>query len=419
MSRKLQWRLLVFVLLLLNALVLLNRNNGFKYEPYKTYNSLYATDSTLCLTDIHFEPNKLQLKFSLPINGQWKLYTDNADTLSLAANNNQLGFPILQGLHTYKLIAPNNAPPVTVTAEHTPHESGDDNEFIYSSIPGPGVQPVALDVWRITSRAFPADEVKQGEKLLHDSIHISGSDDDVQKIMKIGLYLRHLPNNKAGIDPGKVARMSVWQQIKLGQECKANYNCGNYAAMFYFLGALAGLVTRGIIYSGPDGNWHYASHYMNEVYLRKQQQWAVVDNLNNIYLPHDSSRFYNAVDIKKMTEVNGFAHKQCYDLNGDTARLTDYEVMGQLHKHYNSSEADIRFLHGTTYYGDSWWSKLLQFYIPLRDYELYSDKKMNDYARLALKTLLILGFLFSLPMYVAWELGSRRKQRAADLNTSE
>jgi hypothetical protein len=413
MKKRFGWWVLLFVLFLINAGILVERNNGFKYFPYKTYSQLYTTDSSLCFKDISINQNVLQLQFSQPLTEHtWKLYTDPTFTSDITATTDRLSLPLKDGLHTYKLIPvvnPNDLA-VSVTIDHTPHQNGPyDNEFISSNIPGPEIEPIALKTWRFNKGSFSKSEIEQGTRLLTDSIHLKDNDDDFAKTIKIGLYLRHLPLNPQGMDPAEAAGKSAWEQIKLGQQCKANFNCGNYAAMFSFLGGLAGLVTRGITYSGPDGNWHYASHFLNEVYLHKQQQWALVDNSNNIFLPHDSTRFYNAVDVKKMADVNGFSNKLCYDLNNDSVRIISYSQVSNLHYYYNQSPADIRFAHSTSY-KFSFLNNLWQFYIPVRDHDLYSDRKSNNTFKLIVKTIFILALLVSLVLYVAWEFNKKKNK---------
>jgi hypothetical protein len=413
MKKRFGWWLLLLVLFLINAWILVERNNGYKYFPYKTYSELYTTDSSLCFEDVTINHNLLQLTFTKPLPEQnWKLYTDSSFTSDITASAKQLSVALKSGLHSYKFISTHNATdlPVSVVIDHTPHENEHyDNEFISSNIPGPGVKPIELNTWRIDKSIFSKSDIEEGVKLLKDSLHLLNNDDDITKTIKIGLYLRHLPVNAKGIDPAEAAAKTAWEQIKLAQQCKANFNCGNYAAMFSFLAGLAGLVTRGITYSGPDGNWHYASHFLNEVYLHKQQQWALVDNSNNIFLPHDSLRFYNAVDVKKMTDINGFSDKLCYDLNKESVKIVSYSGVSSLHSYYNQSPADIKFAHGKSY-KFSFLNNLWQFYIPIRDHDLYSDRKSNNTFKLIVKTIFILALLVSLFCYVAWEFNKKKNK---------
>jgi hypothetical protein len=413
MKKRFGWWAFLLFLFSVNAWILIERNNGYKYFPYKTYSELYTTDSSLCYEDVVINHNLLQLKFSQPLTEHnWKLYTDSSFTSDITATTNQLSLPLKSGLHSYKLISAHDSTglPISIVIDHTPHENEHyDNEFISSNIPGPDVEPIALNLWKLDKSIFPKSEIEAGVKLLTDSIHLLSNDDDITKTIKIGLYLRHLPLNTKGIDPTEVAAKSPWEQIRLAQQYKANLNCGNYAAMFYFLGGLAGLVTRGIIYSGPDGSWHYASHYLNEVYLHKQQQWALVDNSNNIYLPYDDVRFYNAADVKKMTDVNGFSNKVCYDLNNNSVRIVPYSQVSNLHSYYNQNAADIKFAHNTSY-KFSFFNNLWQFYIPIRDHDLYSDRKSNNTFKLIVKTIFILALLVSLFWYLAWEFNKKKNK---------
>ncbi|MCW3107299.1 MAG: hypothetical protein JWQ09_1805 [Segetibacter sp.] len=406
MTRK-KWYIIIASLLIINGLVFINRNNGFKYYPYKTYNEIYTTDSNLYLTNIHFTNNFLELQFSYSLSANdWKLYIDNKYIKNIKSNGSQVLVPLATYSHHYKLDPVNspNALPVSVIADHSPAPDNTfDNEFLYCNLPGPGIRASAMKLWAINPDEFSKEERLFANQLLKDSIRISANDDDIAKTIKIGIYLRSLPNNPKGLPFYEVQKHSVSGQIKLSQQCKAELVCGNYSAMFRYLAHMSGLISRSITYSGPGGNWHYGSHFMNEVYLRKQQQWSVADASNNIFLPHDSIRFYNAADVKKMTDVNGFAGKGYYDLNNKTARIEPYEAVKNLHEYYNLSDADIQYPHGDATL-KSTFSLLWQFYFPARDFDLYSDRNSNSILKLSIKTIFFLSLILAIIYYIAYEI---------------
>lgn len=404
---------LFFLLILfgLNGWILINRNNGFKYYPYKTYRQLYTTDSTQCFTDIEISQHTIVLRFSLPLQeDSRKLYIDDSFSTDVKADFKSLSFTLKNGFHKYTLVSADSlgSLPVSIAIDHTQHGNNNfDNEIISSNVPGPGIESIPLSTYQISQGTFSERDAKEGLRLLNDSVHISGNDDEVTKVFKIGMYLQHLPNNTSGTDPVQVALTNPIEQIKSAQQNKANLNCGNYAAMFYFLSGLAGLVTRGITYTGPDGNWHYGSHFMNEVYLHNFQQWALVDNLNNIYLLHDSTRFYNAADVKKMSEVDGFVGKFFYDLSGDLEKKKSYADKSNLHYYYNQTDADISYSQNKTY-SYSLFNNLWQFYLPIRRHDLYSDKRSNNIGKLFFKTIAIVALLMGLILYCVWEIKHKR-----------
>src|SRR4051812_43167975 len=100
MKKRILWWALLLVALLINTLILINRNNGYKYYPYKTYSELYTTDSSQCFKDIYISGDLLQLRFLLPLKQtEWKLYTDSLYTSGIKSGDNELAFPLKSGLH--------------------------------------------------------------------------------------------------------------------------------------------------------------------------------------------------------------------------------------------------------------------------------------------------------------------------------
>ncbi|HSU50402.1 MAG TPA: hypothetical protein VLJ41_07425, partial [Segetibacter sp.] len=59
--------LLIIALLSVNVFILLQRNEGYKYFPFKTYSELYVTDSSLYIKDLHFNKDTLDIFFSLKL----------------------------------------------------------------------------------------------------------------------------------------------------------------------------------------------------------------------------------------------------------------------------------------------------------------------------------------------------------------
>ncbi len=412
MKKRVQWWLLLLPLLISNIYIIVNRNDGFKYYPYKTYSQLYVSDSTLRITALSFSEATLEITFShFPGTRKWHLYTDTAHTTTITLKDKTITIPILTHAHRYELrpFDTLKANTVKLIVDHSPVGSAFDNEFIYANVPGPGTETMPLRKWQTPVSSFTADELRAANALIHGPIRITARDDDFTKTLKIGRYLRKLRYSGSGVDLTGL-NLPPLKQLGLSVQQDVNINCGNYTAMFHFLGTIAGLTTRAVTFAGAEGNWHYGNHYYNEVYLHKQQQWSLVDNLNNVFLPHDASRFYNAVDVKKMASVNGFENKSCYDLNNDTARLVLYKSHGYYHEYYNLSDADISF----PTRGVQQKSRLklfFEFYFPASDYAYYSDKKANNLFKLAAKYVLVLGLIIAMFVYLNRERKHRQKAK--------
>src|SRR3954452_15270874 len=69
------------ILFFTNAFILIHRNDGYKYFPYKTYSQLYVTDSTLYLQDLTFDADTVTLQFSYKLlSHTYKLIVDDSIT---------------------------------------------------------------------------------------------------------------------------------------------------------------------------------------------------------------------------------------------------------------------------------------------------------------------------------------------------
>ena len=201
-----------------------------------------------------------------------------------------------------------------------------------------------------------------------------------------------------------ISTRSPFLQLQLAMQNKVNLNCGNYSAMIYFLCSVLQMPNRLVTFSGPAGNWQYGVHYYNEIYLREKQQWVLCDGLSNIYMPHDHTRFYDAVDVYKMAHVNGFANKYAYTFTGDSLGTVQYDSVNYFHSYYNRSNANLRFLHPGSNSSDSKWNYLTDFYSFTRNFDFYSDVNANDWTKIIIKIAAFYLLLLVLVPYTASEI---------------
>lgn len=135
--------LAITVLSFINAWILLHRNEGYKYFPFKSYSHLYVTDSAFYLKDVNFKKNTLDLSFSLtPLSRHYTLIID--DTISrgtINADSNLLGNPLLNKIHTYTLLPLGTAELAITIQVGDDKNDGDDytNELIFYNLPGPNI----------------------------------------------------------------------------------------------------------------------------------------------------------------------------------------------------------------------------------------------------------------------------------------
>lgn len=393
------------VLLCINAFILIYRNDGYKYFPYKTYSQLYVTDSTLYLKDVNFNADTLELFLSLQLpSSKYKLIVDDSITKGfIVPTNNSLHFPLMDDIHEYKLTpADNKQPEIIVQADHD--KAKNINEFIYCNLPGPQIKVSSYKIWTKGIESFSDEEVNNANEFLLKNTHAFTANTDSGRLMEVCKVISALRPNINGINAADASDLSPYKQVLLARQKKVNLDCGNYSAMLYFFCSVLNLPNRVITFSGPAGNWQYGVHYYNEIYLREKQQWVLCDGLSNNYMPHDSLRFYNAADVYKLAHLNSLKNKYVYTFGDDSLKRAAYDSMNYWHWYYNRNNANIRFVHPGNDSDDSRWTYLKDFYSFNRNFDLYSDVNANDWLKIIVKMIAFYSLLIIVTLYVYWEI---------------
>lgn len=395
------------VLLLINAYILLHRNEGYKYFPFKTYGELYVTDSTLYLKDVNFNKDTLELSFSRRLASNYNLIID--DTMprgTIKADNKSLHIPLLDDIHSYKLIPSfPEALQIVIEIDHDKNEGANyTNEFVYCNVPGPNIKVSRYKTWTKGIISFSDDEVRNGKELLTKNTAALSASTDSARLIEVCRLISILRPNANGIKASEVSLESPYKQLKMAMQNKINLDCGNYAVMLHYLCSVLDLPNRVITFSGPAGNWQYGVHYYNEIYLREKQQWVLCDGLSNGYMPHDSIRFYNAADVYKMAHVNSFKNKYAYTFEGNSLKKVSYDSLSYWHWYYNRNNANLCYLHPGTGVQGGKWNYFKDFYSFNRNFDFYSDVNENDWMKIIIKMISFYLMLIVAINYILWEL---------------
>lgn len=399
---------LIICLLCVNAYILIHRNDGYKYFPYKTYSQLYVTDSTFYLQNVFFDADTLQLFFSCkPSSPSYKLLVDDTITNKLiVSTNNSMRIPLKNNIHKYTLSDANNKQTaITIEADHDKSSAPEIiNEFIYCSLPGPQIKVSEYKTWTKGIEAFTDKDIKNAHTFLRENTRAFSATTDSARLMEICKVISALRPNSHGMKAAEASALSPLQQLQLARQNKVNLNCGNYSAMIYFFCSILHLPNRLVTFSGPAGNWQYGVHYYNEIYLREKQQWVLCDGLSNTYMVYDSVRLYNAADVYKMAHLNSFKNKYVYTFHHDTLQSVPYESVNYWHWYYNRNNANIRYWHPGSNMNDNKWSYLKDFYSFSRNFDFYSDVNSNDWLKIIIKIISFYSFLIILVFYTWLEI---------------
>ncbi len=411
MKRKSILYILVFILLiLLNGFILLHRNEGFKYYPLKTYSEIYQADSSFFIKNIFFTNDSVQFTFSMkPAAAQYLLENKKVQVIG-----HSITFPLKENFHVYTL-APGNGGSKNIIF-HIDHSKDKQqiftNEFLFSNVPGPGISTTPLHIWEEGDRQYPTKEVMEGRKLLNEKTRIPAALTDSARFMQIASFIAGIHSDSSGTSIQTMNTFSPYNQIVQSLKGSVQLDCGNFSQMLAFLCDIENLPNRRITYRGPDGNWRFGVHYMNEIYLREKQTWILADALNNIYWPHDSLNTYNAVDIKKIFEVNGLAEKKVFTFQHDSLLVKDYSELSYWHEYYNTSNASIAYLFRGKEIKKSTLDNLVQFYTFIHHEIWYNDNKQNNWALIILKLISFYGLIFLVIKWIfsgSWKWVQRKK----------
>jgi len=393
----------LLVLLAANVYVLYNRDKGYRYQAYKTYPELYVTDSTLYLQNLAFTADSLQLQFSLPLNAKgYKL--NNNEVLYPQGNN--ITMPVKTGINRYDVMPLDAAAlPIHIIADHAlitgTAPQAYDNEFIYCNLPGPQIQVSPFNLWAKGDAAFSPEELQYATNLLKTNTGAFEATTDSARLMQIAAYVAKLPcNTKAPTYAGTKALL----QIQLALQHKINLLCGNYCVIFFYLCSAMHIPNRGVTYLGHGDTWHYGVHYLNEIYLREKQQWVIADGMSNIYMPHDSLRYYNLADVKKMAATNGFGSKYAYRYINDTARLCRYDTINHWHNYYNLSNTTVGYIKPGANINVNRLGAIAEFYSFYTNFYFYSDTARNNWLLIIIKMAAFTGFILVFALYLLTEM---------------
>lgn len=414
-KKRIKYWLLLLALLAINAYIFVHRNDGYKYYPYKAVSELYVTDSILYLKDLQFEGDKVELVFSTPLSAKGYAVQKDSDYTFIQTyqlpNGNKFSLSLAKGYHQYKLMpADNSQQTITLKIDHSAYNGTPQNEFLYCNLPGPQVQTSSLKTWQ-TDAGFSEEEKQLGLTLLQQKTNYHKDSSDLYNTLAITKFVATLCNNSKGTHAYAISALRPYGQIQEALKCNADLACGNYAAILGYLFSVAHLPNRAVTFTGHAGNWQYGVHYYNEVFLREQQQWGLVDAANKLALPFDSTtrQYLNAVSVNQLIKLNSTTGKMAYAFGKDTTSIVPYDSTNQQHVYYNQSNATISFLHGNADVTISKFRDLIQFYTFSRDYDYFSESNSNNWVKIIVKELMLFLLLSTSLLYVLFEIRKKAK----------
>lgn len=386
------------ILLLFNVLLVIFRNEGFKYYPYKTYPEVFVPSESLFLKDLFFNNDSVYLYMSQSNhskNTKFILLID--DTLTSVANykSNIISFKLNKNYHNYTIKKQGILfRDYHVKIDHALQNNKTVNEFLYSSLPGPKIRTQSIKTWYNPTLTFTKEQLQKGKQLLQQYTRVYHQTTDTQKIKEIIYFTRLFKKNASGIHAFDLAKLTALEQIKKALQEPVDLACGNYTAIYNFLLSCADVPNRVVQYNGPSGNWQYGIHYFNSVYIREVQQWTIIDGSNNIFLPYDTvnQNFINTDDIRNLIKYNVINDIIAWSFVQNSLQKIAYSSVAAPHYYYNASNANIAFLHANS--KEYFLQPLVEWVSFYRTMDYYSINNNNDWFKINIKiTAIILFFI--------------------------
>lgn len=364
-----------------------------------------------------FDGDSVVLSFSAPLCKEgYSVSISDMPTFYAALKfpqENNFSLPLAKGYHEYVINPANkNYLPIIVKIDHSAYNGQSQNEFLYCNFPGPNITVSPMAIWN-NAKGFSTDEIAKGEQILKDSTNIFSTTNHFDKAIELCKFTTKVVSNPKGIHAYKMSEFRPYEQLQQGLQSKADLACGNYAAIVHYLAVVAGLPNRVVTFVGPAGNWAYGVHYYNEIYLREKQQWVLIDAANKVFMPHDSlGKYYNAADLKKIVQLNGFDNKQTYGFKNDSVINIAYNTINAPHIYYNQSNADLCYLYADADVTISPVRNLIQFYTFSRNAGYYSDANRNNWCKIVIKEVALLSLFVLFAIYLFAEFRNRKSAKA-------
>jgi hypothetical protein len=385
------------VLLAGNLLVIVQRNNGFKFRWFVSYDKLYANSDMLFVLSMQFANDTCLLQLSKPgMAGFESLSVDDSTSTKVFEKEGKLAFVMKPGVHVYEF-AGNHTFSLQLDYVCTMPLANCKNELLWCTLPWPYEQPLPASTWDQSEKIFSENDLQRGKQLLQNIGGWRPGNTDTASVLAIARICSLLQSDTLTSKPLTLQQGSVSPDsfINYVIKNKPQLNCGNYAYIIRFLSAAAGLTNRSVAFKGSnDPAWSYGVHYFNEILLREKNQWVLADGLNNLFLPNDSTgRFINAADMCKMMQSGGqleglwgFANFQ-----DSLQQISLKRWYKPLKRYYANPYAWLHFEVPSKLSGSSSIAHVLSFYSFPKNEMVYSDRHQNQWSKIVLKLVLFYG----------------------------
>ena len=313
-----------FVLLIINVFIYKNRDNGYAYKEYLSYNQLYQNKENLSIERLNFNGNdSLEVVFSKPNSNERKWQVLSPDSTKYICIKNPK-IKLKEGNYNYHIKNIGSIDSlITIRLNYVSGNSykkfgrnrNSDVELIYSSFPLENKNLYSINHWTQSSEHTTAKEILFAKKLLLDSMHIKSSDNSIIKIQKIGSYILKKLDKKRGISKDTMNVLSPLQSFEYAQQNNSKVWCGDFSNILAFFTNTEGIITRSIWIEGDANGINTPGHSFNETYIDELNKWIFVDLTSNTL----------SVQTIKGEYLNAIQFYNAFILGSDNLQIKSYK----------------------------------------------------------------------------------------------
>lgn len=329
-------------LLIINIVIYKNRDNGYAYKEYLSYNQLYQPSEMLSITKTRFNGiDSLALYFSQEQNHTaWQIQLP--DSKHYTCNGNPV-IKLQEGIKDYQLKNTNAKDSaihirLNYVSEESYRKKGrsrvSDVELMSVSIPIQDKKRYSINHWTQSSEYTTDNDILIAKQILLDSMQVIPSENSVSKIHKIGSYIYKKIHHQLGTPNDSMDVCSPLKQFTLAQQGQSEIWCGSYTNIFSFFANTAGITTRSVWVDGQANGISTAGHNFNECYIKELNQWIFVDLMSNtLSLQTKNGHYLNSLDFYNLHQLHS-SDIMVSSLKNDSIVKSEYDYSNSFYANY-------------------------------------------------------------------------------------
>lgn len=316
------------------------------YAEILSYNQLYYQDETTRITRIYStQDDSLKFEFGgsdIKDTNLFELFLDS--TLFAKKVSRYLTIMPAMGRRNYTLQI-NNGKPYRINIDFTPlkvyRNAGNSSKLQFEvtsqDLLISNLRLHKRNIWNTAPYSIGKMQDKtQVKQYLYDSMKIVSTDNTVAKVVKIASYLLKATQNRMGIPSDYLTGLNPIQQLEEIRAGRSKLWCGNYADLFAFFSAEAGIVGRFVGCGGQSEGVGWGAHAFNEVFIPEKNCWAYVDLTAGNILVKENDQLLNTLEVYSLMKFRRDIPEEIQALrfDGDSIRIHPFKEVCALNRYY-------------------------------------------------------------------------------------